>query len=348
LKAGIIGPPHAGKSTVFRALTGLGAASPHGDQKGRARIGQIKVPDSRLDFLAALRESKKKIQTEINLLDFAPDPKEQATGTVLDASLLPLIRDLDTLLIVLPRFGSNSANLDRSIADVDAELVFADLDQVERRLKRLAKEGHHSDFEHSTLDKCLAHLSSGHPLRTLRLTAQELIAVSSFSFASQKPALAVVNYEAKSEGEEIVPAAKESAHAHGLEVFALDALLEAELWELEPPQQLDLLKAAGLEMSARARLIQALYRRLGLITFYTANPSEARAWLLPHGATALAAAACVHSDIARGFIRAEVISFADLERLGSDAKVRQAGRLRLESKEYVVQDGDIIHVRFKT
>ncbi len=347
MNAGIIGARNVGKSTVFRALTGLPQVPAHGGHKGRARAGQIKVPDPRLDFLAALYDSEKKIQAEINLFDFAPNPKEQNGDAALDVSLLPLIRDLDALLIVIARFGVMSAEVERSIRDINAELVFADLDQAERRLERLGKEGRRGDFERATLEKCLAWLSSGRPLRTFSLTAQEAKAISSFGFVSQKPALAVVNQEAKGGREDVLLSGDESAEAHGLELFALDALLEAELWELDPPQQLDLLKAAGLELPAGARLVRALYHRLGLITFYTAGPSEARAWSLPQGATALEAAGRVHSDIARGFIRAEVISFNDLERLGSETKVREAGRLRLESRDYVIQDGDIIHVRFK-
>jgi GTP-binding protein YchF len=350
LNAGIIGGRGVGKSTVFRALTGLSPTAQHGGHKGRARLGQIKVPDPRLDFLAALHDSKKKVQVEINLLDFAPNPKEQSGAGALDATLLPLIRDLDALLLVIPRFGVVSVETERAIRDLDAELVFADLEQAERRLERLIKErrGSGGDLERGALEKCLAWLNSGNPLRTLPLTAQETKALSSFGFVSQKPALAVLNYEAEDSREDSLLAGNQSAEAHGLEMFALDALLEAELWELDPAQQLDLLKAAGLELPARARLIRALYHRLGLITFYTAGPSEARAWSLQTGATALEAAARIHSDIARGFIRAEVISFADMERLGSEAKVREAGRLRLESRDYVIQDGDIIHVRFKT
>ncbi len=347
MKAGIIGARGAGKSTVFRALTGLPPLEAHAGQKGRARVGQIKVPDPRLDFLNVLYNSEKKIQTEINLLDFAPNPKEQAAKAALDASLVPLIRDIDALLIVIPRFSSPSVEVARVIEDVDAELVFVDLDQVERRLQRLAKEGRGGDFERATLKKCHACFDAGCPLRTLDLTAQEIKTISSFGFASQKPALAVVNYEAQGGPVEFSAAATESARVHGLELFALDALLESELWELDPSQQLDMLKAAGLELPAGARLIRALYRCLGLITFYTAGPSESRAWSLAKGATALEAAAEIHSDIARGFIRAEVISFEDLERLGSEAKVREAGRLRLESRDYVIKDGDIIHVRFK-
>jgi GTP-binding protein YchF len=347
LKSGIIGARGAGKSTVFQALTGLAPIAGAAEGRARARPGQIKVADSRLDFLDATYGSKKKIPVELTLLDFAPNPKEQKEGAALDPSLLPLIRDLDALLMVVPQFAAMHKDLVGAIESIDGELIFADFDQAERRLERLKKERGGSDFERAALEKVIKWLEDGKPLRLLELTAQELATFSSFGFLSRKPALAVVNCEMDAAAAQVTDAERDAIHARGLEVFRLAAAFEAELWELDPAGQREMLTGAGLEAPARDRLITALYRHLGLITFYTAGEPEAHAWSLRRGETALEAAAEIHTDIARGFIRAEVVSYEDFAALKSDAKVKEAGKLRLEGKDYVMRDGDIIHIRFK-
>jgi ribosome-binding ATPase len=347
LKSAIIGARGAGKSTVFHALTGLAPIPGAAEGKGRGRPGQIKVADPRLDFLEATYGSKKKVPVELTLLDFAPNPKEQKEGAALDASLLPLIRDLDALLIVVPQFAAMHKDLAPTIESIDGELIFADFDQAERRLERLKKERGGTDFERAGLEKVIKWLEDGKPLRLLEMTVQELTAFSSFGFLSRKPALAVVNCEMDAAAADITEAERASIHARGLEVFRLAAAFEAELWELDADGQREMLKEAGLEAPARDRLISALYAHLGLITFYTAGEPEAHAWSLRRGETALEAAAEIHSDIARGFIRAEVVGYEDFAALKSDAKVKEAGKLRLEGKDYVMRDGDIIHIRFK-
>lgn len=347
MKTGIIGARGAGKSTVFHALTGLAPIPGAAEGKNRARPGQIKVADPRLDFLEATYGSKKKVPVELTIYDFAPNPKEQKEGAALDPSLLPLTRDLEALLIVVPQFAGNEKDLVASIESIEGELIFADFDQAERRLERLKKEKSPSEFERTALEKCVRWLEQGKPLRLLSMTAQELATFSSFGFLSRKPALAVVNCEADRAAADITAAEHEAMKAHGLEVFRLAAAFEAELWELDDAGQREMLKEAGLTAPARDRLITALYRHLGLMTFYTAGEPEAHAWSLQRGATALDAAAKIHSDIARGFIRAEVVSYEDFEQLRSDAKVKEAGKLRLEGRDYVMRDGDIIHIRFK-
>jgi GTP-binding protein YchF len=347
VKTGIIGGRGAGKSTVFHALTGFAPLPGQADARNRARPGQIKVADERLDFLEATYGSKKKVEIELTVLDFAPNPKEQKEGAALDPSLLPLIRDLDALLIVIPEFEGKHMPLAPAIESVEAELVFADYDQAERRLERLKKEKGQTDFERAALDKCLKQLEAGQPLRTVELSAQELQAFASFGFVSRKPALAVVNCEIdRAMG---APSAAESAmlKAHGLDFFRLAGAFEAELWELDAESRREMMREAGLEASARDRLITAVFRHLGLMTFYTAGEPEAHAWPLRRGASALEAAGRIHSDIARGFIRAEVVSYEDFAVLRSDAKVKEAGKLRLEGRDYVMRDGDIIHIRFK-
>jgi len=347
LKTGIIGARGAGKSTVFHALTGLAPIPGAAEGKNRARPGQIKVADPRLDFLEATYGSKKKVPVELTVLDFAPNPKEQKEGAALDVSLIPLIRDLDALLVVVPQFAGMNRELAATIESIEGELVFADFDQAERRMERIRKDRSASDFEKAALEKVIKWLEEGKPLRLLELTPQELQTFSSFGFLSRKPALAVVNCEMEAAAADITDAERTAIRARGLDVFRLAAAFEAELWELDEAGQCEMLKEAGLDAPARDRLISALYKHLGLITFYTAGEPEAHGWSLRRGDTALDAAAEIHSDIARGFIRAEVVSFEDFAALKSDAKVKEAGKLRLEGKDYVMRDGDIIHIRFK-
>ena len=346
MKTGIIGARGAGKSTVFHALTGLAPIPGTAEGRNRARPGQIKVADPRLDLLEEAYGSKKKIPVELTILDFAPNPKEQKEGAALDPSLLPLVRDMDALLIVIPQFAGMEKDLVATLKSIEGELVFADFDQAERRLERLKKEKG-SDFERAALEKVIAWLGDGKALRLLELTAQESQAFSSFGFLSRKPALVTVNCEMDRASADITSAERDDVHAHGLEVFRLAAAFESELWELDESGKQEMLNDAGLEAPARDRLIGALFKHLGLITFYTAGEPEAHAWSLRRGESALEAAAVIHTDIARGFIRAEVVSYEDFAIHKSDAKVKEAGKLRLEGRDYVMRDGDMIHVRFK-
>ena len=346
MKTGIIGARGAGKSTVFHALTGLAPIPGAAEGKNRARPGQIKVADPRLDFLEEAYGSKKKVPVELTIVDFAPNPKEQKEGAALDPTLLPLVRDMDALLIVVPQFAAMDRELVATLESIESELVFADFDQAERRLERLKKEKG-SDFERAALEKVIGSLEQGKALRLLDLTPQELQAFSSFGFLSRKPALVAVNCEMERASADVSAAERDAVHAHGLEVFRLAAAFESELWELDEAGQKEMLAGSGLEAPARDRLIRALYDHLGLITFYTAGEPEAHAWSLRRGESALEAAGVIHTDIARGFIRAEVVSYDDFAALKSDAKVKDAGKLRLEGKDYVMRDGDMIHIRFK-
>lgn len=347
MKTGIIGARGAGKSTVFHALTGLAPIPGQPDIKNRARIGQIKVADPRLDFLARAHRSKKKVPAELAVLDFAPNPKEQKAGAALDLSLIPLIRDLEAILIVIPQFAGSRAALTPAVEAIESELVFADFEQAEKRHKRVEKEKGASEFERAALERYMKWLEGGKPLRMLEMTAQEPEAFSSFGFLSRKPAMVVVNCEADNATGELSPDERARLSARGLEAFRLAAAFEAELWELEAEAQRELLEEVGLEAPARDRLVAALHRHLGLVTFYTCGEPEAHAWTIRRGATALEAADKIHSDIARGFIRCEVMSYQDFAALGSEQKVKEAGRFRLEGKDYVIEEGDIIHVRFK-
>lgn len=286
---------------------------------------------------------------ELTVLDFAPNVKETKPAAALDPDLLPLVRDLEALLLVVPTFAGpeSEAALLAALDRIEGELVFADFEQAERRMERLRKEKADSDFERAALRRCLDWLEQGRPLRTVDLSAQERQTFASFGFLSRKPALVVINCEVERAAAGLSEAQERALGAHGVEAFRLAAAFEAELWDLDQNGRAELLREARLEAPARDRLVAALYRRLGLLTFYTAREPEARAWSLSRGATALEAAARVHTDIAHGFIRAEVMSFEDFAALGSEARVRDAGKLRLEGRDYIVRDGDIIRIRFK-
>jgi ribosome-binding ATPase len=311
------------------------------------RPGQIRVPDARLDFLERVCESKKIVPVELTVLDFAPGQKEAKPGAVLDATLIPLMRELDAVLIVVASPSIGGGELLPALKSIEEELVFADFEQAERRLDRIRKERAPDEVERAALQRSMDGLEAGAPLRTLDLSGQELKVLSHFCFLSLKPALVVVNCAPEEAAHEAGSDQAEAVGSRGVEIFPMAAAFEAELWELDENARGELLREAGLAASAADRLTAALYRRLGLMTFYTAGEPEAHAWALPAGSTALDAAAKIHSDIARGFIRAEVISYADFEQLGSEAKVKAAGRLRLEGKDYIMQDGDVIHIRFK-
>jgi GTP-binding protein YchF len=234
------------------------------------------------------------------------------------------------------------------VKDIEAfatELVLADLAVVEKRLERLRKEKGH-ERERALLERIVPALESGTPLRRLGLAPEELSQLAGFAFLSLRPLLIVLNVAEGQAAAPLPPEVAERAHAEGAEALVLSARVEAELEEIEPAERAAFLAELGLAASARERFIRASYTLLDLISFLTGGEDECRAWPIRRGTTALKAAGKVHSDIERGFIRAEVIAYEDFVRLGSEARCREAGKLRLEGKDYVVRDGDIIHFRF--
>ncbi|MCL5043874.1 MAG: DUF933 domain-containing protein [Deltaproteobacteria bacterium] len=349
MKAAIVGAAGAGKSTVFHTLTGLAPLAAHGERRERARPGQMRLNDARLDALAEKIRPRKLTPIELTLLDFAPDPKEQQKPSAgLDPELAPLLRDVDALIVVVAQFGpwAGADPLEKARA-FDEEMVFADYAQVERRLERLAKEHAEAGFEKKTLERFLGLLEQGKPLRAAEVSAQERRATASFSFLSLRPALLVLNCEPEAASLPINAGLGAALSSRRIDAVRLAAAFEAELLPLSGSERDELLQAAGLREPGRERLAAALYAALDLITFYTAGEQEVRAWPLARGATILEAAGKIHSDIARGFIRAEVLGFEEFVAAGSTARAREAGKLRLEGKTYVVCDGDIVHVRFK-
>ena len=344
MKVGLTGFAGAGKTTVFTALTGLQArpAAP-----GAVNLGVIKVPDPRVDKLAEIYHPRKTTYAEVTFVDFPPAHTAERRA-VLDAPTVAQLRDADALVEVVrgvPELTGAPATPAEDVSAFAAELVLADLAVVEKRLERVRKEKGH-EREQALLERIAPELEAGRALRTLGLGVEERTQLAGFAFLSLRPLLIVLNV-AEAEAAAPLPAdVAARAGAEGAEALVLAAGLEAEIAQLEPADRGAFLHDLGLAESARDRFIRASYHLLDLVSFLTAGEDECRAWPIRRGTTALKAAGKIHSDIERGFIRAEVMAFDEFVRYGSEAKCREAGKLRLEGKEYVVRDGDIVHFRF--
>ncbi|MBI5508107.1 MAG: redox-regulated ATPase YchF [Deltaproteobacteria bacterium] len=347
MKVGLVGFAGSGKTTLFNALTGLKADTGFGGKEA-ANLGMIKVPDARVDFLAEIFKPKKKTLAEIGFVDVAgPDAKKSEKG--LDAKLVADMRLSDALVHVVRGFDNPALtrppDLLRDLEEFEAEMVFSDLVQVESRLDRIRKEGK-KGAEKTFFETLAAHMEAGNPLRTLALSEADLASVSGFAFLSQKPCMVLCSVADDAAGRELGDDLKAAAKKRQLTLVHMAGRAEAEISELGPEEQAAFLADLGVTAPARARFIAAAYAQLELISFLTTGEDECRAWTIKRGTVARRAAGKIHSDIERGFIRAEVIPFADFKALGTEAKCREAGKLRLEGKEYVVQDGDIVHFRF--
>jgi GTP-binding protein YchF len=343
VKVGLTGFSGAGKTTVFAALTGL---RPDAADR-RAQMGTIKVPDPRVDFLASVYSPKKTTYAEVTFIDFPP-ARDAQKRAVLDQEMVTALRDADALVEVVRGFPDLTGAAPRPLEDIDAfdgELVLADLAQVEKRVERCRKEKG-KEREVALLTRLQEHLEAGAPLRTLGLAAEERTELAGFSFLSLRPLLVVLNVGEAEAAAPLPAEIAERARAAGGDAMALSAKVEAEVAELEPGDRAVFLADLGLAESARDRFIRASYGLLDLISFLTAGEDECRAWPIRRGTPARKAAGRVHSDIERGFIRAEVMAYDDFVQYPSEAKCREAGKLRLEGKDYVVQDGDIVHFRF--
>jgi ribosome-binding ATPase len=346
MKIGLVGFSQSGKTTVFNALTGLSAETGFG-ARGKTNLGVVKVPDARVDAMSALYQPKKTTFAEIAFSDVAAAGGAGARG--LDANLIAAMREMDALCQVVRSFkdpGREDAPAPlREITDLEAEMILADLDLVEKRLERLKKEKG-KPREQAALEILRAHLEADQPLRDLQLPEEDWGLFTGFRFLSQKPLLLVLNVD---EGEVAAPvpadiAARAKQRGHGTVV--LSARVEQDIAQMPAADQKEFIAALGLSEPARDRFIRAAFGLLDLISFLTVGPDECRAWPIKRGTIAQKAAGKVHTDIERGFIRAEIIRYEDLLALGTEAKCREAGKLRLEGKEYVVQDGDIAHFRF--
>jgi GTP-binding protein YchF len=345
MKVGIVGFPGAGKTTVFNALTGLHAAVGGYGDPGKANLGSIKVPDARIDRLSEIFQPRKTTYAETVFVDV---PGASAGASALDQATLNQMRDADALALVLRGFPDplTAAPADplRDFENFRGELILADLAVIEKRLERVRKEQKGSEVE--LLDRCRSALEAETPLRRVELSPGEERALAGFALLSRLPLLVAVNGAEADAGQPLPTALQARLDADGVGGISLCAQIEMEIAALPADERGAFLADLGLTESARDRFIQAAYGLLDLISFLTSGEDEVRAWPIRRGTTAVKAAGKIHSDIERGFIRAEVVAFDDFVRLGSDAKCREAGKLRLEGKEYVVRDGDIIHFRF--
>jgi len=345
MKVGIVGFPRAGKTTVFNALTGLHAQVGGYGDPSKPNLGTIKVPDARIDRLTEIFAPKKTTYAEMVFVDFPGGER----GGVLDQTTLVQMRDADALVQVVRGFtdpvSQDAADAARDIEGFKGELLLADLAILEKRLERLKKEKG-KEQEAELVARCKAALDAETPLRHISLTPAEERTLSGFGMLSRLPLMVLVNVAEDDAAAPLSAAAQARAEADGVPALALCAQIEAEIASLDAADRAAFLADLGVAESARARFIQAAYALLDLISFLTSGEDEVRAWPIRRGTPAVRAAGKIHSDIERGFIRAEVVAFDDFARLGSEAKCREAGKLRLEGKDYVVQDGDIIHFRF--
>jgi ribosome-binding ATPase len=341
MKIGIVGFAGSGKTTLFNALTGQSAPTGYGG--GKVNLGAIKVPDRRVDRLAEIDDPRKTTYAEIALAD-VPGGRG---GSSLDPQTLARIREMDALVQVARGFddGAGAADPAREVREFEAELILSDMQIAEKRVERLKKD--RSDMRQlALLERCFAHLSEERPLRDLALCEEELAPLTGFAFLSQKPLMVVLS---QPEGAPVGATPGELAAlaaARALVVMPMCSAIEAEIAALPPADQKEFLAELGQSEPASARFARAAFAMLDLITFLTHGPDECRAWPLRRGSTAVEAARVIHSDLARGFIRAEVIAFDDFDALGSEAACRDVGKLRIEGRDYVVRDGDICHIRF--
>ncbi len=342
MKVGLIGHRGAGKTTIFNMLTGLQAQTGGFGGKEEIHLGVIKVPDARIDKLSQIFKPKKTTYAEIRFTDFPPSEGEENLKS--NQALVTQMREVDAITLVLRDFGAG-ANPIKELNDLMTEMILADLAVVENRRSRLKKEKARPQ-EEALLDRCSEALENEVSLRTLSFSADEENLASGFGFLSRKPVLVIFNQSEEQAGQSLSSSYQEELDRRQLQGLALAGKVEMEIAQLDENDRTAFLREIGIEEPARERFIRASYALLNLISFFTTGEDEVRAWTITQGAVARKAAGKIHSDIERGFIRAEVVPYDEFVLYGSDAKCKEAGKLRLEGKDYLVKDGDIIHFRF--
>lgn len=359
MKIGIIGLEQSGKTTIFNVLTGQSAEVGFGGSK-KNNLGLIKVPDERIEYLTGIYQPKKTTYAEITFVDVAGEVGERTNEKGFSPKLLAELRNMDAFAVVIRAFKddnvphpNNKINPLNDLKNVELEMIFSDLTIVENRLeravkdKRLMKDKKRYELEINILNKIKDQLTDEKMIKELEFTEEEQKAISSYQFLTDKNYLVIVNTgEDKTDTANTTEAIK-YMDEKGITYVDLCGKIEMELSQLPENEQEEFMKELGIEESARARFIKQSYKMLDLISFLTAGKDECRAWTIRKGTKAQQAAGKIHSDLERGFIRAETVSFKEFkEASGSMVKVKEQGKLRQEGKEYIVQDGDIINIKF--
>ncbi len=361
-KCGIVGLPNVGKSTLFNALTQTAAAEAANYPfcTIEPNVGEVGVPDDRLDKLAGIAASKQIIPTRLTFVDIAGLVRGASKGEGLGNQFLSHIREVDAIAYVLRCFEDGDVTHVEGRIDpladaetVETELMLADLESCEKRyanMEKRAKSGADKEAKATMalLDKALALLREGRPARFVELTEDERRPFEQLQLLTAKPVLFVCNVDEGSAatGNAFSKSVEERAASEGAQAVAISAKIEAELSGLDDEERTAFLEEMGLKEPGLNRLILAGYKLLGLVTYFTVGPKEARAWTITKGTKAPAAAGVIHTDFEKGFIRAETIAYNDYVTLNGEVGAKEAGKMRLEGKEYIVKDGDVMHFRF--
>jgi ribosome-binding ATPase len=358
-KCGIVGLPNVGKSTLFNALTKAAiAAENYPFCTIDPNVGVVPLPDPRLDVIAGIVKPQKVIPTTMQFVDIAGLVAGASKGEGLGNKFLANIRETDAIAHVVRCFENDdvvhvSGQVDprRDIEVINTELALADLETVERALDRVTRQAKTGDKKvlarKDLLERVRERLDAGQPVRALGLVEEEQEELRDLFLLTAKPTMYIANVEEGGfEDNQLLDAVTEIAAEEGSEVVPVCAAIEAEIVELEEAERVEFLADLGLEEPGLNRVVRAGYKLLGLETYFTAGPKEVRAWTIPGGIKAPQAAGVIHTDFERGFIRAEVISYQDFVACKGEQGAKEAGRMRSEGKDYVVQDGDVIHFRF--
>jgi hypothetical protein len=361
LGCGIIGLPLSGKTTVFNVITGSGAeVKPYAGGKTDPNRAIVEVPDERVDRLTALFNPKKRTPAQVEFVDLAGLSRDASRGAGLGNSFLSFVAEADALVHVLRAFDNPEVPHPEESIDplrdwniVETELILRDLGVTETRLNRLSAKKKllpEEQVEAELLRRCQEHLLDEKPLRDMPLTEEQVRLLRGFTFVSLKPELVVLNLDETQVTRESIPGIEgleALCVSRGMPLVKVYGRMEMELGALAPEEQAEFMAELKVEETGRKRLISGAYGLLGLMSFFTVGPDEVRAWTLKNRSTAVEAAGTIHSDLARGFIRAQVVNYEEfMKHGGSFAACREAGVLRLEGKEYPVSDGDILEIRF--